>query len=105
MSGADYGEIRMRDGRALAYAEYGNAIGQPVIHCHGTPSSRVEGNLTFSGNVAAEMGVVTQMGNQGSAEDGLREAVEVIRSGAITMRKNELISRLIPNIIGDIGCT
>ena len=33
--------------------------------------------------VADEMGVVTQMGNQGTSEDGLREAVEVIRSGAI----------------------
>ncbi len=33
--------------------------------------------------VAAEMGVVTQMGNQGTSENGLREAVEVIRSGAI----------------------
>ncbi|MDB4614134.1 Gfo/Idh/MocA family oxidoreductase [bacterium] len=33
--------------------------------------------------VAAETGVVTQMGNQGTSEDGLREAVEVIRSGAI----------------------
>ena len=33
--------------------------------------------------VAKETGVVTQMGNQGTAEDGLREAVEVIRSGAI----------------------
>lgn len=32
---------------------------------------------------AKEMGVVTQMGNQGTSEDGLREAVEVIRSGAI----------------------
>jgi len=32
---------------------------------------------------AAEMGVVTQMGNQGTSENGLREAVEVIRSGAI----------------------
>lgn len=32
---------------------------------------------------AAEMGVITQMGNQGTAENGLREAVEVIRSGAI----------------------
>ena len=32
---------------------------------------------------AAEMGVVTQMGNQGSSENGLREAVEVIRDGAI----------------------
>lgn len=33
--------------------------------------------------VAEETGVVTQMGNQGTSEDGLREAVEVIRSGAI----------------------
>ncbi len=33
--------------------------------------------------VAAETGVVTQMGNQGTSEDGLREAVEVVRSGAI----------------------
>ena len=33
--------------------------------------------------VAEEYGVVTQMGNQGTSEDGLREAVEVIRSGAI----------------------
>ncbi len=32
---------------------------------------------------AAEMGVVTQMGNQGTSEDGLREAVEVIRAGTI----------------------
>jgi predicted dehydrogenase len=33
--------------------------------------------------VAKEMGVVTQMGNQGTSENGLREAVEVIQSGAI----------------------
>ena len=32
---------------------------------------------------AEQMGVVTQMGNQGTSENGLREAVEVIRSGAI----------------------
>ncbi len=32
---------------------------------------------------AAETGVITQMGNQGTAGDGLREAVEVIQSGAI----------------------
>lgn len=32
---------------------------------------------------AAETGVVTQMGNQGTTENGLREAVEVIRSGGI----------------------
>ena len=32
---------------------------------------------------AQEMGVITQMGNQGTSENGLREAVEVIRDGAI----------------------
>ena len=32
---------------------------------------------------AETMGVVTQMGNQGTSEDGLREAVEVIRAGTI----------------------
>ena len=34
-------------------------------------------------NTAKEMGVVTQMGNQGTSENGLREAVEVLRAGAI----------------------
>jgi predicted dehydrogenase len=33
--------------------------------------------------VAREMGVCTQMGNQGSAEDGLRRAVEIIQAGVI----------------------
>lgn len=32
---------------------------------------------------AAKYNVATQMGNQGTAENGLREAVEVVRSGAI----------------------
>ena len=34
-------------------------------------------------NLAHETGVVTQMGNQGSAADGLRRAVEVIQAGII----------------------
>lgn len=33
--------------------------------------------------LAKENGVITQMGNQGSAEDGLRRAVEVVQSGLI----------------------
>lgn len=32
---------------------------------------------------AKETGVITQMGNQGTSENGLREAVEVVQSGAI----------------------
>ena len=35
------------------------------------------------GELAAENGVATQMGNQGTALNGLREGVEVVRSGAI----------------------
>lgn len=33
--------------------------------------------------IAKEMGVCTQMGNQGTAENGLREAVEIIQAGGI----------------------
>lgn len=33
--------------------------------------------------VAEQTGVITQMGNQGTSENGLREAVEVIRAGTI----------------------
>ncbi len=33
--------------------------------------------------IADKMGVATQMGNQGTAENGLREAVELIQSGAL----------------------
>ncbi|CCG03796.1 alpha/beta fold hydrolase [Blastococcus saxobsidens] len=35
-------EIRLADGRTLAYAEYGDPEGQPVLGCHGSPSSRLE---------------------------------------------------------------
>lgn len=48
--------IRLRDGRALAYAEYGTPHGVPVIYCHGAPSSRVEANLSLR-EIAADLGV------------------------------------------------
>ena len=57
MTNSDYREIRLHDGRILAFAEYGSPRGLPIIHCHGTPSSRVEGNLIFNAAVAAELGV------------------------------------------------
>ena len=47
--------IRLSDGRALGYAEYGSPLGEPVIYCHGAPSSRVEGNLSLHA-VAADRG-------------------------------------------------
>jgi len=33
-------QIKLSDGRALGYAEYGDPQGQPVLHFHGFPSSR-----------------------------------------------------------------
>jgi len=57
MTASDYSEIRLRDGRILAYSEYGSPRGLPIIHCHGTPSSRVEGNLIFDPAIATELGV------------------------------------------------
>lgn len=34
--------IRLRDGRRLAFSEWGDPDGRPVIHHHGTPGSRLE---------------------------------------------------------------
>ena len=36
------GVIRLPGGRRLAYAEYGDPHGMPVIHHHGTPGSRLD---------------------------------------------------------------
>jgi pimeloyl-ACP methyl ester carboxylesterase len=35
-------EIRLRSGRRLAYAQWGDPGGHPVMHCHGTPGSRFQ---------------------------------------------------------------
>lgn len=40
--------IRLRDGRTLAYATYGDVTGKPVFHFHGHPGSRLEGSLADS---------------------------------------------------------
>jgi pimeloyl-ACP methyl ester carboxylesterase len=36
------GTIRLRDGRQLAYAQWGDPRGLPVLHFHGTPGSRLD---------------------------------------------------------------
>jgi pimeloyl-ACP methyl ester carboxylesterase len=39
------GTIRLSDGRALGYAEYGDARGRPLLFFHGTPGSRLSASL------------------------------------------------------------
>lgn len=39
-------QLRLRDGRALGYAEYGDPNGKPVFYFHGFPGSRLEAQLT-----------------------------------------------------------
>ncbi len=45
MSAAVEGTHRLRDGRAIAYAEFGDPRGRPVFYFHGLPGSRLEGRL------------------------------------------------------------
>jgi len=59
-TGPDYSamegsRLRLRDGRALGYAEYGDAEGVPVFYFHGHPGSRLEGALADS--AARRLGV------------------------------------------------
>lgn len=42
--------IRLRDGRALAYAEWGPAGGRPVLHFHGVP----DGRFSWGGGAVCE---------------------------------------------------
>ena len=57
MTASDYRWIKLRDGRRLAYAEFGDPAGKPIIYCHGTPSSRVEGELTVRDSCASQLGL------------------------------------------------
>jgi len=50
-------QIKLRDGRTLAYAEYGSRQGAPIVHCHGAPSSHVEGEFLFERTLLLELGV------------------------------------------------
>lgn len=47
--------IRLRDGRHLGYAEFGDPRGRPIIHCHGGLSSRLD--ISAGHQSAAELSV------------------------------------------------
>ena len=57
-SHSDPSEIRLRDGRILAFAEYGSPRGKPVIYCHGAPSSRFEAQLDMAATAALDVRVI-----------------------------------------------
>ena len=42
---ADGAFVTLRDGRKLAYAEYGRRLGSPAFYFHGTPGGLLEGRL------------------------------------------------------------
>src|SRR3954471_5104021 len=48
-AGPREGSVRLRDGRTLAYAEWGDPGGWPVLGCHGSPSSRLERHVEDPG--------------------------------------------------------
>jgi pimeloyl-ACP methyl ester carboxylesterase len=50
-------QITLKDGRKLSYAEYGDPQGKPVLHFHGTPSSRFEGARPSIDEVAKKLAV------------------------------------------------
>ncbi len=47
--------VRLRDGRRLGYAEYGDPAGKPVLHLHGLLSSRLEGCAKGVSDTAAQV--------------------------------------------------
>ena len=51
----DTHSLTLGDGRRLAWAEYGDPSGRPLIYCHGFPGSRLE--AAMSHDTAARLGI------------------------------------------------
>jgi pimeloyl-ACP methyl ester carboxylesterase len=47
--------VKLRDGRLLGFAEFGDPAGKPIFYFHGYPGSRVEASI--SNETASKMGV------------------------------------------------
>lgn len=50
-------QIKLKDGRSLGFAQYGDPNGKPVLHFHGWCSSRLEGSLPAIQKAASTLGV------------------------------------------------
>lgn len=49
--------VKLKDGRSICCAQYGQPEGKPIMHFHGTPSSRLEGNRASVKRTAEQLGV------------------------------------------------
>ncbi|MBE0411329.1 MAG: alpha/beta hydrolase [Anaerolineales bacterium] len=49
--------VTLKDGRQISYAEFGDPQGKPVLHFHGTPSSRFEGSRPSIDETAKQLAV------------------------------------------------
>lgn len=49
--------VKLRDGRHLGFAEYGDLQGKPVLEFHGWCCSRIEGNLPVIKQAATKLHV------------------------------------------------
>lgn len=52
------GTVTLRDGRTLAYAEFGDAGGAPAFYFHGTPGSRLEAEHFHAAAVVSRIRVI-----------------------------------------------
>jgi pimeloyl-ACP methyl ester carboxylesterase len=52
------GQVRLKDGRLLGYAETGDPRGRPVFYFHGFPSSRLEIHLVEASALEADLRVI-----------------------------------------------
>jgi pimeloyl-ACP methyl ester carboxylesterase len=52
-------QLRLRDGRILGYAEYGDPDGTPVFFFHGMPGSRLEGALAHEAAVRNRVRIIS----------------------------------------------
>lgn len=65
----DYKVLQLQDGRNMAYSEYGDLTGEPVIHCHSVLGSRLELSFdaqTISEQKAVRLIVIDRPGNGAS---------------------------------------
>src|SRR5215475_3198278 len=52
------GVLRLADGRALGYAEFGDSGGEPFFYFHGHPGSRLEARFAESAATAAGVRII-----------------------------------------------